>query len=198
MAKGFSINELLQALQFAIVEAQEIAEDQHARQIAEYFDADGKPITVPLQIPNPHPRAGEVDDNGQEVAPRFVQLDVPKITLIPQNSIVIKELEMEMQVPIGNLLVEDEDWTADDHHPQQQNMSDEEWDKQVVKNRLGRRPSKRAMVDGKLRRLQINGKGSFFSKRNKQMAKLKIKFKGTEPPEVIARIEQSLVKNIET
>ncbi len=48
MANGFTVNELLQALQFAIMEAQEVAEDQHSRQIAEYFGEDGKPITITL------------------------------------------------------------------------------------------------------------------------------------------------------
>lgn len=197
MANGFSVNELLQALQFAIIEAQEIAEDQHARQIAEYFSEDGSPITIPLQLPSSHPRAGELDENGNKI-PELVQIDVPKITLVPQKSIVIKELEMEMEVPIGNLLIDDDDSDNDEIQKKTPLMSDEQWDKQKIKNRLSRRKSKRSMVDDKLRRLQISGKGSFFGGRNKQTAKIRIKFEGTEPPEVMARIEQSLVKNIET
>ncbi len=195
MANGFSINELLQALQFAIIEAQEIAEDQHARQLAEYFSDDGKPITIPLQLPNPHPNAGESNSDGETV-PEFVKVDVPKITLVPQNSLVIKELEMEMEVPIGNLLMEDMEWTPDE--VDEPEMSDDEWDKQKMKNRLSRRHSKRSMVDAKLRRLQITGKGSFFSSKHKQTAKLRIKFEGSEPPEVMARLEQSLIKSVET
>lgn len=196
MAKGFSINELLQALQFAIVEAQEIAEDQHARQIAEYFSEDGKPITIPLQIPNSHPRAGEEDENGKLI-PEYVTVDVPKITLVPQNSIIIKELTMELKVPIGNLDTDRVDSRSDDDFSGKK-MTDEEWDRQMVKNRLSRRRSKRAMVDDQLRRLRVNSKGSFFGGRNKQTAKIKIKFEGTEPPEVMARLEQSLVKNVDT
>ena len=195
VANGFTVNELLQALQFAIMEAQEIAEDQHARQIAEYFDEDGAPITIPLKMPNPHPRVGEEDTDGN-IIPDHVVLEVPKITLVPQNSLVIKELEMNMEVPIGNMLVEKEPWHEDE--VKEFTVSDEEWDSQKVKNRLSRRRSKRSMVNEEIKRLQITGKGSFFSTKNKQTAKLRIRFEGQEPPEVVARIEQSLVKSVET
>lgn len=195
MANGFSINELLKALQFAIVEAQEIAENQHARQIAEYFKEDGTPVTIPLKLPNPHPNAGETNAAGESI-PQYVTVDVPKITLVPQNSIVIKELEMQLEVPLGDLDTEAIDWQ--DNEIKEPSMTDEQWDKNIIKNRLQRRPSKRAMVDDQIRALRISGKGSFFSRKNKQTAKLKIKFEGTNPPEVLARIEQSLVKGVET
>ena len=197
MAKGFSINELLSAIQYAVVEAQSVAEEQHTRQIAEYFKDDGSPVTIPLKLPNPNPRAGERDDAGREVVPAMVEVEIPKITLVPQNSIVLKELEVEMEVPIGNLDVASED-PGTDEPEKGETLSDEEWDKQKMKRTLGRRKSKRAMVDGIKQSLMVSGGGSFFGGRNKKTARVKIRFEGGEPPEVVARIEQTLVKLIDT
>ena len=197
MAKGFSINELLSAIQYAVVEAQSVAEEQHARQIAEYFKDDGSPVTIPLKLPNPHPKAGEMDDGGQEVIPSLVEVEIPKITLVPQNSIVLKELEVEMEVPIGNLDVAREDPEADELKKEDR-LSDDEWAKQKMKRTLGRRKSKRAMVDGIKQSLMVSSGGTFFGGRHKKTARVKIRFEGGEPPEVVARIEQTLVKLIDT
>jgi len=195
MAKGFSINELLEAIQYAVVEAQEVAETQHARQIAEYFTDTGEPVTIPLKLPNPHPEAGKLDDKGNEIAPAMVSVDIPKITLVPQNSIVLKCLEVEMEVPIGSLDITEEDPDAEEATA---SLSDDEWEKQKMKLRLASRKSKRAMVDRVKRRLQVAGGGSFFGGLNKKTARVRITFEGGEPPEVVARIEQSLAKFVET
>ncbi|MCG8471362.1 MAG: DUF2589 domain-containing protein [Desulfobacterales bacterium] len=197
MAKGFSINELISAIQYAVVEAQEVAENQHTRQIAEYFTKEGEPVTIPLKIPNPDPRAGEKDASGKEVVPSMVEVDIPKITLVPQNSIVLKELEVEMEVPIGNLAISEAD-PAEDELKKSDELSNEQWQEQKMERRLGRRSSKRAMVDRLKQSLMVSGKGSFFGGNNKKSAKIRIRFEGGEPPEVVARIEQSLVKLVDT
>lgn len=181
---AFSINALLSAIQFAVIEAQEVAEEQHMRQMAEYFTEDGTPVTVPLRLPNP----GYNGSNAQ-----YVKVDIPKITLVPQKSITIAELEVEMEVPIGDLDLDEEDLPIEVRPL----MSDARWDATLAARRLSRRPEKRHLIGGRKKKLQVSGKGSFLgSKQN--TARIKVRFEGTEPPEVVARIEQSLVKGVET
>jgi hypothetical protein len=184
-----SINQLLQAIQFAVIEAQEVAEEQHMRQMAEYFTDDGAPVTIPLQLPNPQ-------WDGKTEAEQYVDVDVPKITLVPQNSVTIKELEVEMEVPIGNLNVDEDDLPKEISTEEKED--EEDLPTSVVHKRLARRRWKRRGIAGPKQSLSVNGKGSFFGGSNKKTAKIRIKFEGGEPPEVVARIEQSLVKGVET
>lgn len=86
--KGSFLDHLTKALYDAVVQAQSLAENQHIEAQSKFFDKDGKPKCLDINIPDP--KGGD-----QKVS-------VPYATLAPQGSIKIKELTMELKVKLGS------------------------------------------------------------------------------------------------
>ena len=136
----------------SIVEAQNTIEQHYVGEIKEdYFDKNGKPHMVPVQLP-----AGQ---NGE-----MKIINIPVITLVPHNGMAIKEVEIEMQVA----------------------LSPGESEK-INKSKVTKKKPSR-----------IRSFLTDLSNRNKghEMAKIKVKFNGQDPPEGLARIKDSLIKII--
>ena len=87
--QGGFLDHLTKALYDAVVQAQALAENQHIESLKKFFEKDGKPKSMEVKIP---------DGKGKEQV-----VNVPLVTLTPQGSIKIKELEMELKVKLSSL-----------------------------------------------------------------------------------------------
>ena len=86
---GNSLDSVFQGIYKSIVEAQNTIEQHYVGEIKEdYFDKDGKPYMVPVQLPN--------GQNGE-----MKTINIPVITLVPHNGMAIKEVEIEMKVALS-------------------------------------------------------------------------------------------------
>lgn len=86
--QGGFLDHLTKALYDAVVQAQSLAENQHIETLKKFFDKDGNPEMMEIKVP---------DGNGKNQV-----VNVPLVTLTPQNSIKIKELEMELKVKLSS------------------------------------------------------------------------------------------------
>ena len=84
--KGGWLDHLLKGLQDSVTQAQALAENQHIEALKKFFDKDGNPICMKVKIP---------DGSGKQQL-----VNIPLVTLSPQGSIKIKELEMEFKVKL--------------------------------------------------------------------------------------------------
>ena len=86
---GNSLDSVFQGIYKSIVEAQNTIEQHYVGEVKEdYFDKNGKPYMIPVQLPN--------GDNGE-----LKTINVPVITLVPHNGMSIKEVEIEMEVALS-------------------------------------------------------------------------------------------------
>lgn len=85
--KGGWLDHLFKGISDSVAQAQALAENQHIEALKKFFDKDGTPICMQVKIPT----------GGKE---RLV--DIPLVTLSPQGSIKIKELEMEFKVRLSS------------------------------------------------------------------------------------------------
>ena len=86
---GDSLDSVFQGIYKSIVEAQNTIEQHYVGEVKEdYFDKNGKPYMIPVQLPN--------GDNGE-----LKTINIPLITLVPHNGMSIKEVEIEMEVALS-------------------------------------------------------------------------------------------------
>ena len=85
-----SLDNVFQGIYKSIVEAQNTIEQHYVGEIKEdYFDKDGKPYMIPIQLPS---------GNGGEMK----TVNIPLITLVPHNGMAIKEVDIEMEVALSS------------------------------------------------------------------------------------------------
>ena len=84
--KGGWLDHLFKGLQDSIAQANSLSENQHIEALKKFFEKDGQPKCMDVKIP---------DGNGKEQ-----KVKIPLVTLSPQNSMKIKELEMEFKIKL--------------------------------------------------------------------------------------------------
>ncbi|GHN02279.1 hypothetical protein WSM22_37680 [Cytophagales bacterium WSM2-2] len=188
MAQAINLNSLLRSIHNAVVDAQRIAEQQHIRQLRNYFtwptpasDKDiqtlenGKPRMVTIEVANMHPDAGkEVDNDGKKTVPipSTQKLQIPMLSLVPITAIRIDNMKMDFKVGLKGFMEEVHSsrtrFTPDDPEGHQGPV----------------------MID-------LGGTtGGFLSGKKEAVAKVTIEFKSGEPSEAIMRINDHLIKSI--
>ena len=168
-----SLNDLVEGVQYAVMEAQEIAEEHHMSLVWRFFEEiDGRTqaITQQVHVPNMNP-------DTREESP-YVQMDVPLICLAQLGGIKIKELKVTFVANLSSLDTSDDASEADDP-PEVPETT----------NEIGRRVRKRR------RKLQMGMKKSVGSKDDTK-ATIEISFIGTEPPEGVVRVNDRLLKTL--
>lgn len=93
-----NLDDLLQAIHDAVIEAQIITEKQHINQLQKYFNEDGTPQMLTIRVPSMHQNAAEGDTE---------TLNVPMITLIPPSAIKIKRMKVDFKVALGSIETKD-------------------------------------------------------------------------------------------
>ena len=88
-------DDLISAIQEAVVRAHETSEDQHVRMMDRFFDNEtGEPEMLTINLPYMDPAQGEI---------QYREVKVPKVCLVPFNSIKIKDIEVTAEVEFQNI-----------------------------------------------------------------------------------------------
>ena len=95
MAKKQYFENLLGAMQESILKAHSMIENQHLNVMKRYFDESQKPLTFDIQYPRINPDTGELE---------YVLVQVPKIALVPMNSLKLKEMKLKFKSNDSGLL----------------------------------------------------------------------------------------------
>lgn len=93
MAKKQYFENLLGAMQESILKAHSMIENQHLNAMKRYFDESQKPLTFDIQYPRINPDTGELE---------YVLVQVPKIALVPMNSLKLKEMKLKFKVKLSS------------------------------------------------------------------------------------------------
>ena len=82
------LDEIFQGVYSSVVEAQNVIEQHYLEEVTkDYFDEEGKPKMLFLELPS--------GDGGMK------KIAIPAITLVPHNTLNIKEVEIEMAVNLS-------------------------------------------------------------------------------------------------
>jgi hypothetical protein len=92
MATQVSLNDLIESIANAVIEAQDRIEQHQITNIKRYFDSDNRPVSVHLRMPSLDPDAGDDDEQ---------RLRVPLLALVSSNQLKIKEVEISFDAEFG-------------------------------------------------------------------------------------------------
>lgn len=95
MATQTSLNDLIEALAGAVIDAQDRIEQHQVAQLANYFDEDNRPKSVVIRMPSMHPAA----DEGHEDLYR-----APLLPLVSMHLLRIKDVEIRFDADLGSLI----------------------------------------------------------------------------------------------
>tara|TARA_Y100001951_G_C11204617_1_gene219197 strand:- start:271 stop:705 length:435 start_codon:yes stop_codon:yes gene_type:complete len=88
-------DDLISAIQEAVIRAHESSEQQHVRMMSRFFNEEtGEPETVKVNLPYLDPHETEV---------QYKEVHVPTLCLVPFNSIKIKDIEVSAEVEFQNV-----------------------------------------------------------------------------------------------
>ena len=88
-------DDLISAIQEAVVRAHETSEAQHVRMMNRFFDKEtGEPEMLTLNLPYIDPVESEVS---------YQEVKIPTICLVPFNSVKIKDIEVSAEVEFQNV-----------------------------------------------------------------------------------------------
>ena len=101
-----SLDDLINAIQYAVIEAQEVAEDHHIDLVSRFFhEVDGKMVAVTQDVWVPDTRPGASPD-------AIVPVRVPIMSLASLGSMKIKELKIEFTARLSSLDTDEDDAPA--------------------------------------------------------------------------------------
>ena len=166
-----SLDNLINAIQHAVIEAQEIAEDHHIDLVSRFFEEgeDGKTraITQEVWVPDVSPGAN-----------KDIKVDVPLMALASLGAMKIKELKVEFEAQLSSLDTDDEEDAPTTVKPDP---------KVGFAKKMRRRRGRKMALDFK--------RGSKGAK-DSTIAKISISFEGTDPPEGVIRLNNQILKTI--
>ena len=88
-------DDLISAIQEAVIRAHESSEEQHIRMMGRFFDSEtGEPEIMSINLPY-------IDPSQEDV--QYKEVKVPKICLVPFNSIKIRDIEVTAEVEFQNV-----------------------------------------------------------------------------------------------
>lgn len=94
MAGQTSLNDLIEALAGAVIEAQDRIEQHQMANLGAYFDEHNRPKSVLIRLPSQHPQAGEYDEDLYRA---------PLLPLVSTNVLRIKDVEISFDAELGDL-----------------------------------------------------------------------------------------------
>ena len=100
MTTKTSLNNLIEAIAGAVIDAQDRIEQHQISHLSDYFDEDNRPKSVIIRMPSLHPAAAE----GEEELYR-----APILPLVSTNVLRIKDVEVRFDADLSNLVEESTD-----------------------------------------------------------------------------------------
>ncbi|PPT44103.1 hypothetical protein XarbCFBP8132_04660 [Xanthomonas arboricola] len=94
-----SLNDLIEALAGAVIDAQDRIEQHQMANLGAFFDEDNRPRSVLIRLPSQHPEAGENDEDLYRA---------PLLPLVSSNVLRIKDVEISFDAQLGELSELDE------------------------------------------------------------------------------------------
>lgn len=92
-------DDLISAIQEAVIRAHETSEQQHVNMMSRFFDEEtGEPEMLTLNLPFITPQESEI---------QYKEVKVPTLCLVPFNSIKIKDIEVSAEVEFQNVKSDD-------------------------------------------------------------------------------------------
>lgn len=174
-----SLDDLINAIQYAVIEAQEVAEDHHIDLVSRFFhEVDGKMVAVTQEVWVPDVRPG--------VEPGTIsKIEVPLMSLASLGSMRIKELTVEFNARLSSLDTNEEN--DPEPKPATENAGTE-------KKRRSKPPPFQRRLRRQKRRMALDFKKGADASGTE--AKIKITFVGSEPPEGVVRLNDQVLKTI--
>jgi len=178
-----SLDDLIDAVQYAVIEAQRVAEDHHIDLVSRFFETDEetgqlRAITQHVWVPS-NAAGADKDDH--------VQIEVPLISLASLGSMKIKELRVEFDARLSSLDTDEDD--SKDPKPASGEKPASPSKKRGQGFKLGQgRNRRRLAMDFK--------KGADADEGESTKARISITFVGTDPPEGVVRLNDRILKMI--
>ncbi|MBV6775309.1 DUF2589 domain-containing protein [Xanthomonas euvesicatoria] len=94
-----SLNDLIEALAGAVIDAQDRIEQHQMANLGAFFDEDNRPRSVLIRLPSQHQEAGENDEDLYRA---------PLLPLVSSNVLRIKDVEISFDAQLGELSELDE------------------------------------------------------------------------------------------
>ncbi|WP_196140706.1 DUF2589 domain-containing protein [Aliikangiella sp. G2MR2-5] len=95
MATQITLDDLIGALAGSVIEAQDRIDQHQIAKIGQYFDQESnRPKMVNIKLPDVSHEAGEYDE---------LDISLPLLSLVGNNFLDIKEMEVEFEVDLTNL-----------------------------------------------------------------------------------------------
>lgn len=176
-----TISDIIRGMQYAVNTAQETLQKHQFELLEQYFDADGKPYTRFIVLPDGR------------------QVDIPVITLIPANMLAIDELEMDFAVRVASSFVkkyegkEGEQLEGFDTSDERSSFS--VFFSGVSKSGKAKSEKKRGLF-GKQKDSPVESITECFDD-DTDVIRIKMKFKSIEEPEAAARIREMLYTQVQ-
>ena len=92
MSNFQSFDELIDALQGAVIKAHNLTQNQHILAMKDYFDDDGNPYMVKIQLPQ---KTEQSTSAGVETVLPYRTVEVPAFSLVPQVSLKMHKIKMD-------------------------------------------------------------------------------------------------------
>lgn len=105
MTTKTSLNNLIEAIAGAVIDAQDRIEQHQIAHLSDYFDQDNRPKSVVIRMPSLHPGAAAGDEDLYRA---------PILPLVSTNVLRIKDVEVRFDADLGSLVepVPDDDAAA--------------------------------------------------------------------------------------
>lgn len=100
MSKFQSFDELIDALQGAVIKAHSLTQNQHILAMKDYFDDDGNPYMVKIQLPQ---KTEQSTSSEEERVLSYRTVEVPAFALVPQVSLKMNKIKMNFDVKMVGL-----------------------------------------------------------------------------------------------
>lgn len=97
MASNIPLNDLIEALAGAVIEAQDHIEQHQITNLLGYFDSQNRPKSMVIRLPSIHPQAEEGSEDFYRA---------PLLPLVSTNLLKIKDVEITFDVDLGQLTEE--------------------------------------------------------------------------------------------
>jgi len=165
----FGLNDIIEGIQYAVMEAQEVAEEHHLELVSRFFDEQ---------------ESGKWSARTQTVLVDGKSVEIPLICLAQLGGIRIKELRVRFQASLSSL------------DPEEDGDQDQPKEEKEIPRRQGRqrrRALRKLKMD--LRRKASGGCEAGEGEGGTQVD-IEVTFQGTDPPEGVVRVNNLLLQKL--